>query len=110
MACPSPFDAIDEARRIAASIAKLPERAYQLRGPERRPHGRLLTILMEETAMWRILLALLIAAGSATAAGAQSNYRCPGFEPHPPAGCSGPPRCLCDADGNCRWFFDCSKG
>jgi len=40
---------------------------------------------------------------------AQSNYRCPGFEPYPPVGCRGPARCLCDADGNCRWWFECDE-
>jgi hypothetical protein len=40
---------------------------------------------------------------------AQSNYRCPGFEPYPPSGCKGPPRCLCDSDGNCRWWFACDE-
>jgi hypothetical protein len=60
--------------------------------------------------MRNLLLALLIVASATVTAGAQSSYRCPGFEPHAPPGCNGPPRCMCDADGNCRWFFDCDKG
>jgi len=40
---------------------------------------------------------------------AQSN--CPGFEPHAPPGCTGPPVCLCDADGRaCGWTFVCDRG
>jgi hypothetical protein len=52
-------------------------------------------------------LALWLMLGPAPA---QSNYRCPGFEPFPPVGCKGPPRCLCDADGkDCRWWFTCDE-
>jgi hypothetical protein len=42
-------------------------------------------------------------------AGSDSSYHCPGFEPYPPVGCKGPPRCLCDQDGNCRWWFACDE-
>jgi hypothetical protein len=58
-------------------------------------------------AMAAIILALLIA-GTVTA-DAQANYRCPGFEPHAPPGCHGPPHCRCTSDGQCQWFFDCDK-
>jgi hypothetical protein len=41
-------------------------------------------------------------------AGSDSSYHCPGFEPYPPVGCKGKPRCICDADGHCSWVFDCN--
>jgi hypothetical protein len=42
-------------------------------------------------------------------ASAQSSYKCPGFEPFPPVGCHGRPRCLCDSDGRCGWVFACDE-
>jgi hypothetical protein len=40
-------------------------------------------------------------------AGSDSSYHCPGFEPYPPVGCKGPPRCLCDSENRCGWVFAC---
>ena len=60
-----------------------------------------------ESAGKLIVAALIVITTSASAAGAQSN--CPGFEPFPPVGCKGPPRCLCDAEGRCGWVFDCDE-
>jgi hypothetical protein len=64
--------------------------------------------------MRSIALALLCSVAAllvlASRGPAQSSYRCPGFEPYPPVGCKGPARCACEADGNCRWVFDCDEG
>lgn len=62
---------------------------------------------MMKMLFWSVLAAALLAASGPLTA--QSSYRCPGFEPHAPPGCSGPPRCWCTADGECKWWFDCDK-
>jgi hypothetical protein len=61
-----------------------------------RYFGLVLSIML--LAMWLLL----------SHAPAQSAYKCPGFEPAPPVGCRGAPRCLCDEAGRCGWVFNCS--
>jgi hypothetical protein len=60
--------------------------------------------------MIRIILVGLALGLAIGLAHAQSNYRCPGFEPFPPVGCHGKPRCMCDEAGRCGWVFDCGRG
>jgi hypothetical protein len=63
----------------------------------------------EEAAMRYLTIALIGLWLMLGPAPAQPAYRCPGFTPHPPVGCKGPPRCLCDADGRCGWVFACDE-
>lgn len=61
---------------------------------------------MRHALFWSALAAALLAASGQLLA--QASYRC-GMEDATPNGCHGPPRCMCSADGECKWWFDCDK-
>lgn len=53
----------------------------------------------------RFVIALLIVVAASPAVAANC-----GFKPFAPFGCkSENARCVCDADGNCQWVFDCGR-
>jgi hypothetical protein len=56
-----------------------------------------------------VAVRILITSATAAVADSDSSYRCPGFEPYPPVGCSGPPKCLCDSEDRCSWVFTCGR-
>jgi hypothetical protein len=63
---------------------------------------------ISEHGCWRAIVPMILA-GFIVVAGSDSSWHCPGFEPSAPPGCRGVPRCLCDADGNCRLWFTCDE-